>query len=162
MKGFPKPEVNWTKDGKLLDTRNMLTANRVTYDDAGQYKCSAKNSEGRNEAAFHITVTGKCWLNFVSFSCSSYFLTFFSVFLYFHLFELYLWTLCPVPPEINTELKNQSVIYNSSLQFICCLSGFPTPEILWTKDGVNLGNKIMFASFDFYGRGELRRERKLH
>ena len=55
MKGFPKPEVNWTKDGKLLDTRNMLTTNRVTYGDAGQYKCSAKNSEGKNEAAFHIT-----------------------------------------------------------------------------------------------------------
>ena len=48
--------------------------------------------------------------------------------------------LCPGPPEINTELKNQSVTYNSSLQFICSLSGFPTPEILWTKDGVNLGN----------------------
>ena len=60
VKGFPKPEVNWTKDGKLLDTRNMLTTNQVTYGDAGQYKCSAKNSEGKNEAAFHITVTGKC------------------------------------------------------------------------------------------------------
>ena len=60
MRGFPKPEVAWTKDGKLLDTRNMLTINRVTYGDAGQYKCSAENSEGRNEAAFHITVTGKC------------------------------------------------------------------------------------------------------
>ena len=65
---------------------------------------------------------------------------FFLFFCIFTFFELYLWTLCPVPPEINTELKNQSVIYNSSLQFICCLSGFPTPEILWTKDGVNLGN----------------------
>ena len=60
MRGFPTPEVNWTKDGKLLDIRNMLTINRVTYGDAGQYKCSAENSEGRNEAAFHITVTGKC------------------------------------------------------------------------------------------------------
>ena len=60
MGGFPKPEVKWTKDGKLLDTRNMLTINQVTDGDAGQYKCSAKNSEGKNEAAFHITVTGKC------------------------------------------------------------------------------------------------------
>ena len=47
MRGFPKPEVNWTKDGKLLDTRNMLTINRVTYEDTGQYKCSAKNSQGK-------------------------------------------------------------------------------------------------------------------
>ena len=59
MKGFPKPEVKWTKDGKLRDTRNMLTINRVTYGDVGQYKCSAKNSEGKSKSAFHITVTGK-------------------------------------------------------------------------------------------------------
>ena len=59
MRGFPKPEVKWTKDGKLVNTRNMLTINRVTYGDAGQYTCSAKNSAGKNEAAFHITVTGK-------------------------------------------------------------------------------------------------------
>ena len=72
---------------------------------------------------------------------SSYFLTFF--FLFFHtftFFELYFWILCPGPPEINPELKNQSVTYNSSPQFNCSLSGFPTPEILWTKDGVNLTN----------------------
>ena len=121
----------------------MLTINRVTYGDAGQYTCSAKNSEGKNEAAFHITVTGKRWLNFISFSCSSFFLRFFFFFLFCHtftFFELYFWILCSGPPEINPELKNQSVAYNSSLQFICSLSGFPTPEILWTKDGVNLGN----------------------
>ena len=64
VRGFPKPEVNWTKDGKLLDTRNMLTINQVTDGDAGQYKCSAKNSEGKNEAAFHIKVTGECCLTF--------------------------------------------------------------------------------------------------
>ena len=59
VKGFPKPEVKWTKDGKLRDTRNMLTINLVTYGDVGQYKCSAKNSEGKSKSAFHITVTGK-------------------------------------------------------------------------------------------------------
>ena len=58
VRGFPKLEVNWTNDGKLLDTRNTLTINRVSYGDAGQYKCSAKSSEGKNEAAFHTTVTG--------------------------------------------------------------------------------------------------------
>ena len=236
----------------------MLTTNRVTYGDAGQYKCSAKNSEGENEAAFHITVTGKCRLTFLFqflFSFSSFFfmlspflnctfefyvqvllklilssrisrlpitrllssfalwavslhLRYFGLrmgsiavtrtlsqsiewvmkmlvninaalktvkgkvnqlfilqsqvnvdlilfpsvallifwrffFFFFHtftFFELYFWILCPGPPEINTELKNQSVAYNSSLKFICSLSGFPTPEILWTKDGVNCGN----------------------
>ena len=57
-------------------------------------------------------------------------------FFYFHFFRI----LCPGPPEISSELKNQSVAYNSLLEFICSRSGFPTPEILWTKDGVNRGN----------------------
>ena len=54
MRSFPKPEVKWTKDGKLVGTRNILTINRVTYGDASQYTCSAENSEGKSEAAFHI------------------------------------------------------------------------------------------------------------
>ena len=58
----------------------------------------------------------------------------------FTFFELYFWIIYPGPPEINTELKNQSVAYNSSLKFICSLRGFPIPEILWTKDGVNRSN----------------------
>ena len=41
---------------------------------------------------------------------------------------------------MKPELKNQSVTYNSPLQFKCSLSGFPSPKILWTKDGLNLGN----------------------
>ena len=48
---------------------------------------------------------------------------------------------CPGPPEINPQLINQSVTYNSPLQFNCSLSGFPTPEVLWTKDGMNRGKK---------------------
>ena len=142
--GFPKAEVNWKrwKDGKLLDTRNMLTINRVTYGDAGQYTCSAKNSKGKNEATFYITVTGKCWLThfrsvaLLIFCCSFQTSTF---------LKFFLLILCPGPPEINPELRNQSVTYNSSLQFKCSVSGFPTPEILWTKDGFNLSNNNIFT-----------------
>ena len=147
LSGFPTPEILWTKDGVNRGNKNTLTINRVSYEDAGQYKCSAKNSEGKSESAFHITVTGKRWLNFVSFSCSSYFLTFFFFFFFFTFtfFELCFWILCPGPPEINPELKNQSVTYKSPLQFKCSLGGFPTPEILWTKDGLNLGNINTFT-----------------
>ena len=63
-KGFPKPEVKWTKDGKLLDTTNKLTITDMSYGDAGQYTCSANNSEGKNEAAFQVIVTGKCQFTF--------------------------------------------------------------------------------------------------
>ena len=103
--------------------------------------------------------TSKRWLNFVSFSCSSHFLTFFFSFFLFHtftFFELYFWILCPGPPEINPELKNQSVTYNSPLQFKCSLSGFPTPEVLWTKDGMYLGKKntLMIRQARFEDSGE--------
>ena len=137
LSGFPTPEILWTKDGENIGNKNTLTINRVSYGDAGQYTCSAKNSEGKNEAAFHITVTGKCWhtlfplVALLIFCCS---------FQTFPFFELCLLILCPGPPEINPELKNQSATYKTSLQFNCSLSGFPTPEILWTKDGENLGN----------------------
>ncbi|XP_022805293.1 hemicentin-2-like [Stylophora pistillata] len=53
--------------------------------------------------------------------------------------------LCKCPPEINPHLTNQSLPYNSSLQFDCFLRGFPVPEVLWTKDGVNIGNNNTFT-----------------
>ncbi|XP_022778064.1 fibroblast growth factor receptor-like 1, partial [Stylophora pistillata] len=49
------------------------------------------------------------------------------------------------PPEINPHLTNRSLSYNSSLQFNCSQRGFPKPEVLWTKDGVNIGNKNTFT-----------------
>ena len=63
---------------------------------------------------------------------------FFSYFTFFELCFLIPW---PGPPEINPQLINQSVTYNSPLQFNCSLSGFPTPEVLWTRDGIDLGKK---------------------
>ena len=69
------------------------------------------------------------------------------LFSFFNVFfsELYLLILCPGLPEINPELKNQSVAYNSSLHLICFLSAFPTLTIHWTKDGVNLGNNNTYT-----------------
>ena len=64
VRGFPQPEVNWTRNGKLLDTKNKLTITYMSYGDAGQYTCSANNSEGKNEAAFQVIVTGKCQFTF--------------------------------------------------------------------------------------------------
>ena len=70
---------------------------------------------------------------------SSFSILFF--FSYFTSFELCFLIPWPGPPEINPQLINQSVTYNSPLQFNCSLSGFPTPEVLWTKDGMNRGKK---------------------
>ena len=76
-------------------------------------------------------------------------------FSYFTFFELCFLIPCPGPPEINPQLINQSVTYNSPLQFNCSLSGFPTPEVHWTRDGINIGKKntltIRQASFEDSG-----------
>ena len=63
----------------------------------------------------------------------------------FFFLELYLLILCSGPPEINPELKNHSLAYNSSLPLICFLGGCPTPKILWTKDGVNLSDNNTYT-----------------
>ena len=78
---------------------------------------------------------------------------FFSYFTFFELCFLIPW---PGPPEINPQLINQSVTYNSPLQFNCSLSGFPTPEVLWTKDGMNRGKKntLMIRQARFEDSGE--------
>ena len=60
---------------------------------------------------------------------------------FFTSFELCFLIPWPGPPEINPQLINQSVTYNSPLQFNCSLSGFPTPEVHWTRDGMHLGKK---------------------
>ena len=79
-------------------------------------------------------------LNYLFSSSYSFrFLFLFSFF--FTFFELCFLIPRPGPPEINPWLINQSVTYNSPLQFNCSLSGFPTPEVLWTRDGINIGKK---------------------
>ncbi|XP_022797617.1 roundabout homolog 3-like [Stylophora pistillata] len=58
LRGFPKPEVLWTKNGVNLSNENTLIIDRVKYEDAGQYTCSAKNSEGSKNSTFWIEVVG--------------------------------------------------------------------------------------------------------
>ena len=86
-------------------------------------------------------LTNVCFLQ-LFFSFSFFFVLLCFVFSFFHLFELCLLIdiLCPGPPEINPELKDQLVTYNSPLEFKCSLGGVPTPEIRWTKDGLNINN----------------------
>ena len=114
LSGFPTPEILWTKDGVNLGNNNTLTINRLSYGDAGRYTCSANNSEGKRESAFHITVTGKRWLNFISFSCSSYFLRCFFFFNTFTFFEFY--------AQVLLKLVVSSRI--SRLPITRCLSSF--------------------------------------
>ena len=48
--------------------------------------------------------------------------------------------------KIKPWLKSQSVNSKSLPQFKCSLNGFPIPEILWTKDGLILGNNNILTT----------------
>lgn len=71
----PKPDVKWYKDGKpLKDTTKLDVRSRGdTYsikiysskpEDAGHYKCEARNKLGVSERTFDVKVEGKCSLSF--------------------------------------------------------------------------------------------------
>ena len=82
-----------------------------------------------------------------------HFLFFSRIFIFF---ELCLLISSSGLPGINPELKNRSITYNSSLQLNCSLSGFPTPEVLWTKGEIDLGrnNTLMIRQARFEDSGE--------
>ena len=59
--GFPIPGVNWTKNGALHPyVGNMITINHTSFDDEGQYECSAENWVGKISKTVWIDVTGNC------------------------------------------------------------------------------------------------------
>ena len=45
------------------------------------------------------------------------------------------------PPELNPELRNQSVAFNSTLNLSCVVRGDHPLWINWTKNGMDLGNR---------------------
>lgn len=70
IKGKPKPEVTWFKDEKpLRDTTNLKLTSRgdvhkiripiAKPEDAGTYKCEAKNDVGSTSKSFEVKVEGK-------------------------------------------------------------------------------------------------------
>lgn len=60
VKGFPKPVLIWTKDGRRypVSPDGSLALTNVGLDDEGTYTCTATNTAGRDEAQIQLVVQG--------------------------------------------------------------------------------------------------------
>ncbi|XP_068757595.1 neural cell adhesion molecule 1-like [Montipora capricornis] len=56
-RGDPEPNVTWTNNGTQVANNNTLVITNVTFKDAGQYGCVAKNRAGN--------VSGKIWIEVI-------------------------------------------------------------------------------------------------
>ncbi|XP_068690784.1 neural cell adhesion molecule L1-like [Montipora foliosa] len=56
-RGDPKPNVTWTNNGTQVANNNTLVITNVTFKDAGQYGCVAKNRVGN--------VSGNIWIDVI-------------------------------------------------------------------------------------------------
>ena len=66
VSGVPKPEITWSRDGRVLVKESLLIIDNVTSEDTGVYLCKAFNLEGEVAASSMVNVTGK--LYFISLS----------------------------------------------------------------------------------------------
>ncbi|XP_068690919.1 peroxidasin homolog [Montipora foliosa] len=58
-RGDPEPNVTWTNNGTQVANNNTLVITNVTFKDAGQYGCVAKNRAGNVSGKIWIEVIGK-------------------------------------------------------------------------------------------------------
>ena len=62
-RGDSEPNVTWTKNGTEVANNNTLVITNVTFKDAGQYGCVAKNRAGN--------ISGKIWIDVIGKSAKS-------------------------------------------------------------------------------------------
>ncbi|XP_078498867.1 hemicentin-1 [Lissotriton helveticus] len=109
--GFPKPEVSWTKNGRLFNIDQNQNLYRLlssgslviispTVEDTGVYECVAINEAGEDQISIDLTVQ--------------------------------------VPPSIADEVTDLLVTKLSPVVITCNAAGVPKPSIHWTKNGFKL------------------------
>ena len=70
--GNPKPTVSWSKVNSSLKERQMINGGRLqvirsTFNDSGDFMCTAVNILGRAEATANLVVEGKLGLSTIWF-----------------------------------------------------------------------------------------------
>lgn len=54
--GYPKPDIKFFKDNKLVTNESIYTIPTATFTDSGTYTCSAENQVGISEKVFYVVV----------------------------------------------------------------------------------------------------------
>ncbi|XP_075215546.1 obscurin isoform X5 [Lycorma delicatula] len=110
IEGFPKPQVQWTKDNQEIkaDSRHKflyeddetmsLVIKGVTPDDAGEYHVKASNDLGDDSDVIHLTVKA--------------------------------------PPKFKRKLSDFETMAGEDIHLTVDVEGIPKPTIQWYKDGL--------------------------
>ncbi|XP_060826020.1 obscurin isoform X7 [Bombus pascuorum] len=112
IRGYPKPDIKWSKDGKEIvaggrykylweDEESMsLVIKNVTAKDAGTYTIRAKNELGEDTTQIELIVKSA--------------------------------------PKITKKQADMSVIIDETLTMLVQIEATPAPEVKWYKDGQEL------------------------
>ncbi|XP_050346623.1 obscurin isoform X3 [Nymphalis io] len=114
--GIPAPEITWYKNGNPLKASEKYSIKRdgdacclyvrdITQDDAGQYKCVAKNKEGEDSCEAALEVVDKIGRK--------------------QKVE---------PPTFLKKIGDAEVIRGLSAKFTACATGTPEPEVEWFRN----------------------------
>lgn len=130
--GDPEPTVQWSKVGGSLPAHimvkgGMLKIEQVTEADAGQYRCTATNDVGSVQSQVVLNVqckfTGEskvvllCYFQIIRNKLLIFPGFFFSTAL----------------PQIAALPETKEVTVGSDAVLPCVASGYPVPEIKWSK-----------------------------
>ncbi|CAH1789051.1 unnamed protein product [Owenia fusiformis] len=125
LRGTPKPDVTWLKDGKEISNDDHY---QMTYDgetcwlnvkslssaDDGEYSCTLTNSEGSVKTACHLMVEGASKYGRGSSKTSK---------------------VRAQKPEFIIKPRRQFVDEDQAAKFKASFEGSPTPTIQWSKGG---------------------------
>nr|XP_026492682.1 obscurin isoform X6 [Vanessa tameamea] len=114
--GVPAPDITWYKNGTPLKASDKYSIKRdgdacclyvrdITQDDAGQYKCVAKNKEGEDSCEAVLEVVDKIGRK--------------------QKVE---------PPSFLKKIGDAEVIRGLSAKFTACATGTPEPEVEWFRN----------------------------
>ena len=146
VKGHPKPQINWTKEGKPLDAAQrfffnylinegkcIFTISNVKKEDQARYTLEARNTSGSAATSANLKVKIVPTVDDTSYVNPDV----------FQQFELKKRPNSNQPPEnaanarikIIEPLKDFNLVEGSQVVFSCTIDAYPKPEVNWFKDG---------------------------